>query len=85
MELHAPGLGLIAWTLISLVILVFEAVALVLLFRSDCNSQQPKFFWAVNIIGFPFLGSILFLLFHKQSASGIFNRSRSTTHGVLPP
>jgi len=58
MELLAPSIGLIIWTLV-VPVLILWILALVSVLRNDFEGTE-KLIWVLVIIFVPFLGSILY-------------------------
>jgi hypothetical protein len=61
MELLAPDIGLILWTLLSLVNIFLCIISIVKLTKSKLIDPTTKLIWLLTIIFIPFAGSIVFL------------------------
>jgi hypothetical protein len=61
MELLTPNLGLIIWTIISVVCLVVIAYAIYHLANNESISPLQKVLWLIFIILIPFLGAVIYL------------------------
>ena len=61
MELLAPDIGLIIWTLLGLVNILLCIISIVKLTKNNLIDPTTKLIWLLTIIFIPFAGSILFL------------------------
>lgn len=61
MELLAPDIGLILWTLLSLVNILLCIISIVKLTKNKLLDPTTKLIWLVAITFIPFAGSIAFL------------------------
>jgi hypothetical protein len=67
MELFTPGIGLIIWTLLSLVALVLTLIALFSILKSSFKDSTTKLIWILVIIFLPIAGPVsYFILGRKQ-------------------
>ena len=61
MELLAPDIGLIHWTLLSLVNILLCIISIVKLTKNKLIDPTTKLIWLLTIIFIPLAGSIVFL------------------------
>ncbi len=61
MELLAPDIGLMVWTLLSLAHILLCIVAIVKLTKNKLIGPSTKLIWLLTIIFIPFAGSIVFI------------------------
>jgi uncharacterized membrane protein len=61
MELLMPSVGLIIWSILSVISLVLTVIALVNVLRSEFKDSTSKLIWVAVILFMPLIGSILYL------------------------
>jgi uncharacterized membrane protein len=61
MELLMPSVGLIIWSILSVISLVLTVIALVNVLRSQFKDSTSKLIWVAVILFMPLIGSILYL------------------------
>ena len=67
MELLVPGYGLIAWTLLTIALIVaIWVTALSHLVKNDSADRSDKISWAVIICLLPILGGLLYFAFGRK-------------------
>lgn len=65
MELLTPDLGLIFWTLFTLIV-VFPVIALISLLKSTFRDSSTKLIWLIVILCVPVAGSILYFTIGRK-------------------
>jgi hypothetical protein len=66
MELLQPGLGLLFWTIISIVLLILMIVIVILLWKRQDINHNTKLVWSIFIIAAPVIGFLCYLIFGLQ-------------------
>jgi asparagine N-glycosylation enzyme membrane subunit Stt3 len=56
-----PSVGLIIWSILSVISLVLTVIALVNVLRSEFKDSTSKLIWVAVILFMPLIGSILYL------------------------
>lgn len=66
MELLLPQMGLIFWTIFSILLLLLPILALVSILRSDFKDKTNKLLWVLIILFLPFIGPVLYFLIGRK-------------------
>ena len=66
MDLLLPHTGLIIWTILSILSVIFLAVALFSVLRSTFKDSTVKLMWVLVIVFVPFIGPVLYLTIGRK-------------------
>jgi hypothetical protein len=67
MELLTPGIGLLLWTLLSLMNLVLCIIAIIKVSNDKFIERGKKAFWILAIIIFPLIGALTCIAFYRKA------------------
>lgn len=70
MELFIPEIGLMLWSLFTLINILLCIISILKLANNKLIDPKTKLLWLVAIILIPFAGSIVYLRSYRAAASG---------------
>jgi hypothetical protein len=66
MEILAPDLGLLLWSLLALVSLALMPIALIILLRNNNADKITKMIWVIVIVFVPTFGPLIYLVIGRK-------------------
>ena len=67
MELVTLDVGLLIWTILASISLLFSAIVIIMLSKNKLLNPQTKFVRLLGILFIPFIGSLVYLYSNKKS------------------
>lgn len=66
MELYSPNMGLLFWTVFSLLIFLLPIAALYSILKSNFKNSTTKLLWVLTVLLVPVAGPILYFVIYQQ-------------------